>query len=446
MCKSFLNNRKYPLAILSFLLFLLPGCRKDFSPLKISFVRLGIEQVGVTEVWLKLEMDNGDDGKEFSVKRDSETIFRGRLAGDDTTLHDKNLLPSHEYSYVAYRLANGKEIYSSELLKVTTMDTTSHEFSWEIYTFGGVRGSSVLRDVCIIDENDIWAVGEIHTEDTDCWNEDSTQWIPPYNAVHWNGVEWELIRTEAPGYGFGTNYSVFAFDSNNVWVGSGIPKKWDGNKWIFYGSTVGYPGGFRIYKIWGTSSYEIYFVGSHGNITHYDGSRWRKLEAPLGQDGTDLPIQDIWGSTDMKTGETTIFCVASEKYQLSDKKIIKIDSETHTTSLIEWPFQNRRIHSVWFKKKSHLWVCGAGVFVSHNGVWREFKEVPLIFTNRIRGNDINDIFVTGDFGIVAHWNGMSWRVYPNVEVDIYYSLAYKENVMVAVGQNAAKAIILKMKR
>ncbi|GAB6283729.1 MAG: hypothetical protein STSR0008_25320 [Ignavibacterium sp.] len=46
------------------------------------------------------------------------------------------------------------------------MDTTSHNFSFETWTFGGEAGSSVLYDVAIIDENNIWAVGEIRISDT----------------------------------------------------------------------------------------------------------------------------------------------------------------------------------------------------------------------------------------------------------------------------------------
>ena len=53
----------------------------------------------------------------------------------------------------------------SNELTVTTMDTTSHNFTWQSWTFGDI-GSSVLYDVAIINENNIWAVGEINIADT----------------------------------------------------------------------------------------------------------------------------------------------------------------------------------------------------------------------------------------------------------------------------------------
>ena len=44
-------------------------------------------------------------------------------------------------------------------------DTTSHNFTWQTWTFGE-HSSSVLYDVVIIDENNIWAVGEIYLSDS----------------------------------------------------------------------------------------------------------------------------------------------------------------------------------------------------------------------------------------------------------------------------------------
>ncbi|GEM_PF-3371976 len=81
------------------------------------------------------------------------------------------------------------------------MDTTSHNFIWRIFTFGGKAGSSFLYAVAIIDENNIWAVGEIYLKDS-LENPDPL----PYNAVHWNGSEWELKRIKTNDCG-GVDYS-----------------------------------------------------------------------------------------------------------------------------------------------------------------------------------------------------------------------------------------------
>jgi hypothetical protein len=62
-------------------------------------------------------------------------------------------------------------------------DTTSNNFTWTQYTFGGQGGSSYFKDVAIVNDSDIWAVGSIYTSpDT------------MYNAAHWDGVKWSLLQ------------------------------------------------------------------------------------------------------------------------------------------------------------------------------------------------------------------------------------------------------------
>jgi hypothetical protein len=54
--------------------------------------------------------------------------------------------------------------------------------------------------------------------------------------------------------------------------------------------------------------------------------------------------------------------------------------------------------------------------------------------------------VVGDFGLVAHFNGVDWQVYNEAAVAQFYSLDYKGNTMVAVGDQNGKAVVLVMKR
>lgn len=63
------------------------------------------------------------------------------------------------------------------------MDTTSHNFTWQAFEFGKQTNVSRLFDVAIINENDIWAVGEIYMNDS--LGNPATN---AYNAVHWDGT------------------------------------------------------------------------------------------------------------------------------------------------------------------------------------------------------------------------------------------------------------------
>jgi len=192
--------------------------------------------------------------------------------------------------------------------------------------------------------------------------------------------------------------------------------------------------------MWGICRNDLIVVSGNGFLAYYNGSSWQKLDS-----GTDLPIQDIWGAI-VDNDKIRILCTASEKYNTSEKKLLEVDPITNEVEEFEWPFQDRRIHSVWFNSSHQIWICGAGVFVHKHSIWKEYGEVPLIFTNRIRGLDINDIFVVGDFGLVAHYNGLSWKVYPEVNFALYTSLDFKEDFMMAAGQRNGKGYILKMSR
>ena len=193
------------------------------------------------------------------------------------------------------------------------MDTTSHNFTFASWTFGTI-GSSVLYDVTIIDENNIWAVGEIQIADT------SQNGYTTYNAVHWDGSDWELKRI--PYYSNGQNYysgikAILAFSENDIWFGTGNMIRWNGTQ--FNSVYVGM--GMTINKIWGTSSNDLYIVGTNGQIAHFNGQSWQRIES-----GTTLNINDIWGDYNEKKQEWEILAVASnifsgfEKESNSNKK------------------------------------------------------------------------------------------------------------------------------
>jgi len=88
------------------------------------------------------------------------------------------------------------------------MDTTSHDFRWEIYTLGDGTGSSCLYDVAIINETLAYAVGEIYRNDT------------TFNVAKWNGKERELMRIESlvcgsPSYANGLAGQIIFFQNDD---------------------------------------------------------------------------------------------------------------------------------------------------------------------------------------------------------------------------------------
>jgi len=424
--------KKHIIYYLFFLSLILFSCKRDFSVPDTSEIQLTIESAEVTEIWLKLKLTPLDTESYYTVLRDTHIVFNVKLGKEDTLLHDKNLEPNHTYKYSVQTksVTVAKEF-------ITTMDTTSHNFEWQVFEFGD-HSSSYFSDVAIINENDILAVGKIYTDSGD------------FNAAHWNGNRWSLKKIPVKIYNTnsfitGELNAVFAFASNNIYATTGGEViHYDGmewGNWTFLFDDISDTTFGGIKKFWGVSDTDFYGVGNKGNIFHYDGQTWQKLNS-----GMDVNINDIWGVIDGQTGENYIICPASYKYELGEKKLLKINNDFSVTDEI-WPYPNRRIHSVWFKNKQKIMICGAGVFTRNMlGIWDEYSELPLIFTNRIRGNDINDIFVVGDFGFLAHFNGLNWYIYKNHTVDLFQSIDFKNNLVINVGRRGKKAVILMMCR
>jgi hypothetical protein len=324
-------------------------------------------------------------------------------------------------------------------------DTTSHNFSWQVWTFGGEAGGSYLNDVAIINENNIWAVGAIYLKD-------STGQFDPnaYNAVHWDGSNWELKRIPFVGPCSAVLYpplkAIWAFSANNILVTNG-------------GSIVTYDGmnatmdcrmnpllTGAINKIFAANTNDVYAVGNSGAIVHYNGQRWQKFES-----GTRLSIYDIYGARSSERSKYEILAVASELSSTVDRRILKIEGLTVSTlsdAPIAWP-----LSGVWFVPDRHYYVVGSGIYEKKrlsDSKWKNNpRDITTYYTDSVRGNHQNDVFVVGAFGEVLHYNGVSWQSYRSetaLRNGAFGSVEVKGNLVVATGLDGAQAVILVGKR
>jgi hypothetical protein len=288
-------------------------------------------------------------------------------------------------------------------------DTTNHEFTWIFDTIG--TNWSILLDVAIIDENDIWAVGEIHTVETDTFDS-LGNWVPPYNAVHWNGQEWELKRINFYLYPNGTIptpytiQTVFAFSENDIWFTRGASfVHWDGNHFIHDCSMNSIIDG-SIQKIWGISSEDLYAVGYNGTIIYYNGSGWQELES-----GTDVDIQDIWGALNPQTSEYEILSVASFSIGVPQaKQLLRIDGTTVST--LQDSVLPLALETVWFAEGKEYFIGGEGIYHTNDitRVWELDTRQPVFYVYSIRGIDTNDFIMVGGHGYISHYNGSTSKL------------------------------------
>jgi len=309
--------------------------------------------------------------------------------------------------------------HCGDFLTECCLDTTSHDFTWTIDTLG-IYGS-YLKDVAIIDENNIWAVGMIKTDSDD------------YNAAHWDGESWELVLIDRNVDFDG----VFAFSENEIWFSDGcFIYRYDGtlfNKlWECDWQSFG-PG--QANAIWGSSPSDIWFVGDSGSIVHHDGSGFTRMES-----GTDVDIRSIIGSGDhiWVSGYKDFMGAVVLEYRNDAFEIIYFRSENF------WEYDPNSLSG----KTMAVWTSSADSVnvLTPFGIYRvpensagESRLLPNYwqgFPWSIGGNSHNDIFTGGDFSSIYHYNGSSFHYYPEFSGRIStQSIEMKDETVYLVGED-----------
>ncbi|HED37324.1 MAG TPA: glucosyl transferase [Ignavibacteria bacterium] len=425
------------LLLLLFTFSMFPSCSSPTQPPTINYITLSLKEASSTEAWVNLKVRNVSFPAQIILVMDNKALTDINLTSNDTTVYIDSLQPNGSYWFVA-QFTQNNETVTSNLITVQTLDTTSNNFTWQTFTFGDPRaGSSTLNDVAIINENDIWAVGEIHTKETDRWNVDSTKWILPYNAVHWDGKKWKLKRILYNYQGqafYHPIQSVFAFNSNDIWFGGNGIIRWDGLKFIEVLTPKIVWGPHLINKIWGTSNNDLYIVGNGGKIAHYLNGVWSKIES-----GTTTNLNDIWGYYDKENNKETVLTVASNILHHGEYRLLAISGNTaHDT--LNWPYNNW-LKGIWFQGKySPVYICGVGIRKYENGKW-SVLNLPPYFTEAIRGTGVNDITAVGDYGFVAHYNGVRWYTVNLSSGYLFSSVSVKNNIVAISGNSSSGGIV-----
>jgi len=369
----------------------------------------------LTECALKIEIINVNLPQLVSLIRDRQPVNKFYMASSDTVIKDNNLKPQTLYNYRAFLVDDATKTDSSALLEISTMDTTEHDITWTTYQLG--YSSSYLYDVFALSENDVYTVGHIATDSG------------YFNAAHWDGDTWKIFNIETEYKGNMTSpplKGIFGFSESDLWASSGLPKYYNGEKWTLYHlwdlGVLDQDDG-DVSNIWGTSSSNMYFAGTKGTLVHYDGVNWTKFES-----GTELAIHDLCGFSD---GD--IFAVSGQGAGkpndfliYKDQQFIKKIESTVETKI-----------GIWGTDPENIYAVGEGVFHFQGDSLRKLDHpngIPLIFMTAIRGTAENSFYIVGSFGLVIHFNGSTWRYFPELlQGNSLYSLSVINDEVFAVG-------------
>jgi len=444
MLSNHKSNAKVALTITIFLTMLILAisckeCPTEPKPEPEYNIYLSIEDVLCTWVTLKVTLPDSGKINSFALDRNDSTIATYTSNDNDTLITDEGLTPDTDFSYKVRFLKDGKTKAESEPVAVHTMQTTGHDFVWEIDTLGEY-GSS-LHDVTAIGENDVWAVGEIKTDSTN------------FNIACWDGSKWNLKRVEFNTFygskAFGAIRSIFAFSSDDIWVMTyfGSHGHWDGEEW-----ETGYAEntGAATEAIWGSSSSNLYFAGYNGSIVHYNGVTFTPVSSV-----TSADLNSIAGIYNPATGKSRIWVTgtgillyydSSEWQTIWDQDHPYFDNNYINPTAIYIPDDKYIILSTWNGYGSRITLHNQDDF----GQYQVLFYADGDYIRFISGIDVNDFFLVGTYTKVAHYNGETYHKYEELEsFGILSSCFMINNAVFTVGYQGAfqsKGIVFRGKR
>jgi len=440
-------------------LLLLNNCDSTDPKLEPELA-LELKDVSCTETWLQLTTTNIQLPATINLLKNNSVTQTFSLSTQDSLIYIDSLLPNQSYSFQASSIQNP---VSSNKVTTTTLDTTSHNFTWQTFEFGDIgAGSSLIYDVAIINENDIWAVGEIYMNDS-LGNPDPNA----YNAVHWNGQSWELKRImfytfcpQGPGEGSYPASSIFAFDNENIVISSGSQIAYIKNGIQIKKECVP----VSVNKILGASLNDFYIVGYGGGIARYNGSSWTKIES-----GTTLGLSDVFGN------ETSAIYACGGNLNTGQGIILKINSNNTVSKIIDSYYYGTGFDStkmfednlygplvgIWVAENGNIYTVGNLIYRFNKIKWDYAKGIEYNylgageFSGRgflwdVSGTANNDFFFVGQRNTIRHFNGINaiqlGEPFSYTSEYSWLSVDYKINVAVTVGRKGGNAAINIFKR
>ena len=225
--------------------------------------------------------------------------------------------------------------------------------------------------------------------------------------LHYDGATWSRMQADAP-----TLWWVHGFGPDDVWaVGEhGTIVHYDGSGW----TTVHSSNDYTLWGIWGAAPDDLWAVG--GSVTHavpsivlhYDGSTWSEV-SELARDG-DMYFK-IWGSS------------ASDIWTVSEKGFaVHYDGSTWTA--VDSGAGTRLI-TVTGRAADDVYAVGgvtSSVLLHYDG--SDWQPIDVDLSGGLMGvwaGPDQQLFVTGFSGIMALSDGEQWTPLPFVTPDCLHA-------------------------
>lgn len=220
--------------------------------------------------------------------------------------------------------------------------------------------------------------------------------------------------------------TLYGFDQNDIWLISRLIWHYDGKRWNEIPLNYGLLNG-ATEEIYGKSTNDFYSVGDAGVIAHWDGNIFRVLSSP-----TSIDLQDIFGDeNDIYIAGTNRNGAQSVILRIVNGAVIMVDSvRAGQANFLQTT-------SVWLMNKdSVIAFAGDKNRINYRGRWIYPSPNPqTIYCEKVRGTGINNIWFSGSWSYLAHFNGSTWMEYPETKTlgERLYSLVVFDDFMFAAG-------------
>ena len=282
----------------------------------------------------------------------------------------------------------------------------------------------------VFDKNNAWAVGEIYFNDST----GRPDMVHLYNAAHWNGSKWEIIKVQF--YTFCNQTSTNAYPANCIWGFS------PSNIYIASGSQIAKVNGttqtdiaclpVSVNKIWGINNNNLFTVGPLGQIGFYNGNNWIKMTS-----NTTCDLQDIWGI------DATHIWATGFNNSDGHSVILQFNGASWSTTYDNANKSENQIqyfNTVWTDNINYIYLDGGSytnILTLNTGI---FHRTDSLSTNEVfclRGTKGDDIFRVGYGGETVHYNGSTWHLYNELKTlnngTAWFNCVYPSQNMILIG-------------
>lgn len=246
-----------------------------------------------------------------------------------------------------------------------------------------------------------------------------------------------------------TSDNVFAVGSRVVADndGASFVIHYDGKSWKEQST----PAGNRLLSVWANSGSDVWACGLNGTLLHYDGLQWSRDSL-----GIVMPpqLRFILGSVARaSTGQMFMIGSASESMPtgLLRWTYYFFRREAARWTLIDTFARNQGERSgKWGGTKLVVLPSGTMYSIDYYGVFRWDGTAWIKVYDNIKnlygvfGTKDNDLFVTGDHGLLVYYDGSTWFEYPPLVQGVIYAGGWADNkqCFVAGWINGIDTIIL----